>query len=130
MSRMKYLLLATLSVITVLLFPALARADIVDTSNCPAGSSICQDINATPGASNSELFGPNGPVTKVTSFLAVVMGVVAIIVMIFAGYTYITSGGDTKKVGSAKTTIIYAAIGIVIALSAQAIVSFILVNIK
>lgn len=130
MNKIKHLLVAVFSITTIVLVPTFVKAEIIDTTNCPTGSNICNDINATPGASNSELFGPNGPVTKITSFLAILMGIVAVIVMIYAGYSYITSGGDSKKVGMAKNSIIYAAIGIVIALSAQAIVSFVLVNIK
>lgn len=127
---MKKTLNSLLILIALLTTPIIARAEIIDSSNCPVNSNVCQDIRSTPGASNSELFGPNGPITKITSFFAVLMGVVAIIILIYAGYMYITSGGDSRKVSTAKTTIIYAAIGIVIALSAQAIVNFILVNIK
>lgn len=129
--NMKKILNSLLIAIALLATPVIARAQIIDSSKCSnISSNVCQDIKNTPGKSNLELFGPDGPVTKITSFLAVLMGITAFIILIYSGYMYITSGGDSKKVSTAKTTIIYAAIGIVIALSAQAIVNFILVNIK
>jgi len=46
--------------------------------------------------------------------------------IIIGGLRYITSGGDSNNVTGAKNTILYAIVGIVIVVAAQAIVSFIL----
>ena len=46
--------------------------------------------------------------------------------IIYGGFRYITSGGDSGKVTGAKNTIIYAVIGLVIVVLAQVIVKFIL----
>ena len=40
------------------------------------------------------------------------------------GFKYITSGGDSGKISSAKATIIYALVGLVIVAMAQFIVRF------
>lgn len=109
--------------------PIATAAEIIDTSVCPAESAICNDIDGTDGSNNSELFGANGIVTRVTSVLSVVAGVISIFMMIYAGLTYVMSGGDSKKTATAKNTIIYSAIGLVIAMLAGAIVSFVLVKI-
>jgi hypothetical protein len=46
--------------------------------------------------------------------------------IIFGGFKYITSGGESGNVTSAKNTIIYAVIGLVIVAFAQFIVQFVL----
>lgn len=60
---------------------------------------------------------------KIISYVA---GVLAIIMVIVAGFKYIVSGGDSGKVGSAKNTLIYALVGIAIAVFAQFLVHFVI----
>jgi hypothetical protein len=45
--------------------------------------------------------------------------------LVFGGFKYIISGGDSSKVTSAKNTIIYAIIGLIIVILAYAIVNFV-----
>jgi hypothetical protein len=63
--------------------------------------------------------------TVVNAFLALV-GLIAVIVIIFAGFRYITSGGDEEATGAAKNQIIFALIGLVIIVLSAVIVNFIL----
>jgi hypothetical protein len=65
-------------------------------------------------------------IKTIINILSVVVGVVAVIMIIFGGLKYITSGGDSSNVSSAKNTIIYAIIGLVIVALAQFIVRFVL----
>ena len=62
----------------------------------------------------------------VINILSVIVGVVAVIMIIVGGFRYITSGGDSGKVGSAKNTIIYAIIGLILVALAQIIVNVVL----
>ncbi len=55
-----------------------------------------------------------------------IMGIVAVIVIIIAGFTYVTSSGDSSKLTKAKNQILYAVIGIVIVLSAFAVTNFVI----
>lgn len=64
-----------------------------------------------------------GDVTRLISYFA---GVAAVIMVIVAGFKYITSGGDSAKVTSAKNTLIYALIGIAVAVLAQFIIQFVI----
>jgi hypothetical protein len=57
---------------------------------------------------------------------SLVVGVVAVIMIIIAGFKYITSGGDSGNVTSAKNTILYAIIGLVVVALSQFIVKFVL----
>lgn len=66
-------------------------------------------------------------VVKATvSIISVVVGIVAVIMIIVSGLKYITSSGDAANVTSAKKTLIYALIGLAIAVSAQFLVHFVL----
>lgn len=58
-----------------------------------------------------------------------VIGFVAVVVIILGGVQYTTSAGAADKVKTAKDTIMYGIIGLVIALLAFAIVNFILSSI-
>ncbi len=53
-----------------------------------------------------------------------VLGGISLIIVVWAGMKYTLSSGDPNKTAEAKNQIIYAAIGIAVALSASAIVTF------
>lgn len=57
------------------------------------------------------------------------LGLVAVVVIIIGGVSYMTSGGDAGKVKTAKNTILYGVIGLVICVLAFAIVNFVINNI-
>lgn len=67
--------------------------------------------------------GVNNIVNAIVSILSYVVGIVAIIVVLLAGFKYITAAGDSGKITSAKNTLVYAIIGLVIAALAQVIVN-------
>lgn len=64
-------------------------------------------------------------VGKIMSAIFGVMGSLAVIMVIVGGLQYVLSSGDPKRTARAKETILYAAIGVVISISAYAIVTFI-----
>lgn len=66
---------------------------------------------------------------SVINIFSLVVGVVSVIMIIFGGLKYITSGGDSGNVGNAKNTILYAIVGIVIVALAQFIVRFVLTKV-
>lgn len=65
-------------------------------------------------------------IKMVVDILSVTIGVIAVIMIIFAGFKYITSGGDGQKVANAKSTMVFAIIGLIVAALAQLIVWFVL----
>lgn len=67
---------------------------------------------------------------KVVNFILYVLGAVAIIMIIFGGFRYVVSGGDGSAITAAKNTILYAVIGLIVALLAYAIVNFVIGEIK
>lgn len=60
------------------------------------------------------------------SVLLGVLGIIFLVLTIYAGFLWMTAGGDEKQVAKAKNIIITAVIGLVILLSAYAISSFVL----
>ncbi len=65
-------------------------------------------------------------VVSIIRMLMGLLGVLAVVIMIYAGFTWMTAGGNEEKVGKAKKLLFYCAIGLAVILSAYAITSFIL----
>lgn len=84
-------------------------SDVGDGSKCGDGGAAFEGVFAT-----------------IVSILSYVVGVVAIVMVIVAGFKYITSGGDSGKVASAKNTLIYALVGLIVAALAQTLIHFVL----
>jgi hypothetical protein len=63
---------------------------------------------------------------QIVNIFSIIVGAVAVIMIIYGGFRYITSGGDSNRVGGAKNTLIYAIIGLIIVALAQLIVHFVL----
>jgi hypothetical protein len=59
----------------------------------------------------------------------IVAGIVAVIAIIYGGVRYTTSGGDAGNVKSAKETILYAIVGLVVIIMAAAITDFVIKNV-
>lgn len=72
------------------------------------------------------LVGPDGVFTQVTNTVLYVVGAISVIMLVWGGFRYIISGGDSKKVTDAKNTILYAILGLIIVFFAYAIVNFVL----
>ena len=57
------------------------------------------------------------------------IGILAVIMIIWGGIRYVLSGGDSGAVSSAKKTILYAVVGLIVAILAYAIVNFVITTI-
>ena len=63
---------------------------------------------------------------SVVGFFFIIAGMIAVIMIIIGAYWYILSAGDPQKVKKAKDTILYAVVGLIISISAWAIIEFII----
>ena len=68
----------------------------------------------------------DGLIKKVVNLLLWAIGIISVIMIIIGGIRYAISNGDSNQVTAAKNTIMYAVIGLVIAIFAYAIVNFVL----
>ena len=109
--------------------PALAVTDAqqqIDNGLC-TGSNLQFTDNPTDQCSsagsdaNDQI---NNIVHTIVNLLSAIVGIVAVIMIIVGGFRYITSGGNDTSVTSAKNTILYAIIGLVVVALAQLIVRF------
>lgn len=104
--------------------PAVAYAAIDEQLACGAGI----DINSTtcnPSDPEAE-DNVNRIIRLVINLFSVIVGIISVVMIIVGGVKYITSGGASEKVTSAKNTILFAVIGLIIVALAQIIVRFVL----
>ncbi len=77
------------------------------------------------GLANSTTITASGLLSTVMQWLTWIVGGVSVIFIIIGGLRYITSGGDAEKVKKAKNTLLYACIGLGVAVLAGVITLFI-----
>ena len=126
---MKQKILAILALIVLSLTPVLAFAGTgyAATDNCGADNSAKQKINEGIGqtGNNCEDTGVTNTIQGIIKIISYIAGIIAIIMIIVSGLRFITSGGDSGKVASARNSLIYALIGIVVVVLAQVMVHFV-----
>lgn len=66
----------------------------------------------------------NNLIKNAIRIFQIIVGLISVFMIITGGLKYITSGGDSSKVGEAKNAILYAVIGLVVVGIAQIIVQF------
>jgi hypothetical protein len=114
----------------LLIVPVLALAI---SSFTPMASSV----NAEGAQEGANIAQPDNTPSDITvSFKNIanvalyIIGAISVLMLIYGGIRYTVSGGDSAAVTSAKNTIMYAIIGVIVALLAYAIVNFVLTSIK
>lgn len=69
-----------------------------------------------------------GKLDTVLNILFAIIGAASVIMIIIGGFMYVTSAGNADRSKKAKNIILYAIIGLIVALFATAIVNFVLVR--
>lgn len=127
-SFMKKVAGLTLVVPALVLGLALVTPDVAHAQNCTdvtqggigSGADCAKPTNAA-----ENLFGDGSIFNTVTNILLFLIGAISVVMLIIGGIRYVVSGGDQGAVTSAKNTILYAIIGIVVAFLAFAAVRFV-----
>ena len=126
LKRFKLLLLAPFLVLALGFAPALVLADCAAPSTSAEAIS-CGTNNAAGVPQNTDAGKSlDSTITNVINLMSVVVGVAAVVMIIVGGLRYIISAGKDESVKTAKNTILYAIIGLVIVALAQIIVQFVL----
>ena len=87
---------------------------------------VQEGVNAAKGDDQPvNLFGNAGIFNTIVNVLLFIIGAVAVIMIVIGGLRYVLSGGDSNQVQSAKNTILYAVVGVIVALLAYAIINFV-----
>jgi hypothetical protein len=120
MKSIKYIIL-TLGIMagfgmTVLPATSVAAANVFPTCEEAPDDPLCKDVN------------PNSLgdfIKTIVNTLLYVLGAVSVVTIIVAGIRYTTSQGDPGAVKTAKDTLLYAVIGLIVAMMSYAIVNFV-----
>lgn len=113
--------------VTTLAFTVASLITLGFGANASAQSPIIRGAQAAQGTGQpSELFGDTGIITSATNTLLFVVGALSVIMIIFGGLRYATSGGSSSAVTAAKNTVLYALVGLIIAFLAFAAVNWVL----
>lgn len=83
---------------------------------------IATDIN---GDSLPQAIADKPTLTTILSIAFGIIGALALLIITISGLRYITAGGSPEKTARAKNGIVYAIVGLVIAITAEAIVNFV-----
>lgn len=70
--------------------------------------------------------GDGSIVRRIINIMLYAVGVISVIMLIFGGFRYVISGGQKEAVTSAKNTILYAIVGLLVAIFAYAIIKFVI----
>lgn len=121
--RLKHLAIALLllTVGSLVLVPAIASAD----SKADACAGLKQ-LDSSASCSGNSAGSINKILRWVINILSIIVGFIAVVMVIVGGLRLIMSGGDSNNTASARNTILYALIGLVIVALAQILVHFVL----
>ena len=114
-----------LTVITTVTLAASFAATPVLAATCDSASDcVTQGVNGAGGTGASSTDVPT-LVKNIVNILLFIIGAVSVVMVVMGGIKYAVSNGDSSQVKSAKDTILYAVIGLVVALLAYALVNWV-----
>lgn len=114
-------LMLLLGVVSVQSAGASAASNALQSGACGASSINAADCNTQAPKTVNSL---NGTIKNAINIFSIIAGVVAVLMIVAAGFRYITSAGAEQAVAGAKRTLLYAVIGLVIVAFAQVIAKF------
>lgn len=103
------------SVLVGVMAPAVGALDLWDQCNSNSDTAVCK------GKGDKV----DNTVKNITSLLLWALGAVAVIMLVIGGFKYVTSNGDSNNIQQAKNTVLYAVIGLVVAILGQIIVTYV-----
>lgn len=118
MKKVKIALLSIVALVGVMTF---VPAGYVGAS--PA-SQIRDGSDQAGGSGESSNLGAR--IKTIVNILLYILGAIAVVMIVIGGIRYTTSNGDSSAITSAKNTILYAVIGLIVAILAYSIVNFVL----
>ncbi len=98
----------------------------VNIAECADAGACLNSTGAGCPAQDKSTGKINGAIKTAINLFSLLVGFASVIMIIVGGLKYVTSSGDSNNINSAKNTILYAIIGLVIVGLAQVIVRFVL----
>ncbi len=107
--------------LTLGIFVALPSGGVVYADAKSEACAAIGDSKCSGGTSSVQTL-----IKNIINVLSAIGGIIAVIMVIIGGFKFVTSGGDSNASASARNTIIYALVGLIIIAFAQIIVQFVL----
>lgn len=117
---------AALGFVVICAAPFARAITVVDCSSLPKDQ---QEQCALVSDNQLDYKSNKNVIWKVVQFLFMTLGGIAVIMIIVGGIQYATSQGESATLQKAKNTILYSVIGLVVAMLATGIVTFIIDNV-
>lgn len=114
----KWVSIAMMGMSLLTVAPALAQSSTVSTGEL-FGTVQQSDI----GLGNTDV---RVTVARIIRVAMGLLGIIAVVIILIGGFTWMTAGGNDEKVGEAKKWIFSGIIGLAIILSAYAIATFVI----
>lgn len=89
-------------------------------------NSVREGAETVGGSTSNSEQEVNNLITKIINIFSWVVGVTSVIMIIYGGFAFVTSAGNSEKAARARSIILYALIGIVIVVVAQVLVRFVI----
>lgn len=121
---MKKLRSTIITIMAVLGLVAIPLAPASTTFANQASQQISQGVTSVGGTGTGQQDLKDG-IKTIVNVMLFILGAIAVIMIIIGGIRYATSNGDASNTKAAKDTILYAVIGLVVAILSYAIVNFI-----
>ena len=115
---MKYLLTAVAAIFALGVF--LSAPEVLAQS--PLGNLEAVGNELSGGGGTQDL---TTTIANVINFVLGLLGIIALILVIYAGFLWMFAGGDSTKVDKAKSLLLNAVIGLAIILAAYSITTFV-----
>ncbi len=139
---MKLVRLLLVAIMTVIFFSLLLTGTTSSAYAATTGNGgfdgfqeVCSGSDASTSAvctERSKITPGSNPITakgsvfeRITNIIAAIAGIITVVMIIFAGLQMIMSTGDAQKFNTARQTLIFATIGVVVVILARVAVSFI-----
>jgi hypothetical protein len=122
------MILVIFTVFSLFAAPAIVSADSIQNElACGTNQAAFSSAGCTTNITNGNAVNSVGTlISEVIDIFSWLVGGISVIMIIYGGFRYVTSGGNDSSISGAKNTIIYALIGLVIVALAQVIVHFVL----
>lgn len=126
MRKSKRFLLVVASLFSIVLTPLFAAGTVAAQASDKAA---CDGLGGTWSNNACSVKDEPDIDTVVANFinvLSAVAGITAVVMIIIAGFRFITANGDSNTVAAARRTLMYALVGVIVVAISQTIVWFVL----
>lgn len=119
--------LSLIGLVALPLLPVMVPTAAADSCSTPTDC-IQQGVSGAGGGSSANQDDLKGFIKTIVNVMLFILGAIAVIMIIIGGIRYTTSNGDASQTKAAKDTILYAVVGLVVAILAYAIVNFVITS--